>query len=567
MSSKQNIEDIFHEGLEDFQIKPSGKVWTSVNKQMTGPRLEASCRNAFDGFKVDPSKLIWRRVAAAVWFQKFIHFTPFSFNIYYLAIITTAIIGAVITVNNVPNLEFKHFDENINKTQNLDILYADDFDANSVFKLPQFKNSYIKVEDLVVDGTNQVNGDADKISEENMQLFSANKELNKGTNKKIDRDDLADDKGSNNFMIQLVKEESDEKSAQLNDKDLAKENSDKNFTQKQVVMVSTDLQEKYGFNDKTIPARLYVKNSFKLFYSPQWYEIADIVFASIPKYDEIVKDTIGYNYLGEPVVVDQSWFEVGAFYSPYKYGTNSTLKNDELASNYEIYKNGIRPTFSWGAGLSISYNFNRFRVESGLSYLSLNESFDQMVKSYEAQTVYSYDYFTNTYWDIDTTMILDLDEYLQGNIVYIPFIDSLAVNFEDSLMISSVDSVLVNNKLSATSNVKYLEMPLIGGYEFTYGQFAITPKAGLICGLLTYIGGTGYSVIDGEIVAMESLSLNKINFDYYGAINLQYRIGEHLSIFAEPHIRGAINSSFKESYPIDSRSIKYGVRTGISYRF
>lgn len=576
MSSKQNIEDLFHEGLGDFQIKPSGKVWSSINKQMTGPRLEASCRNAFEGFKVDPSKFLWRRVAAALWFEKFLHFTPFSFNVYYLAILTTAIVGTVITVNNVPDLEFKRFDENTYKVQISDSLYADNSVINSVNNIlnPTLaSNKFIDPDDQIASNEDFLVANSEQISNQNINPLSANQKISIKNDQKPEKSILKENKVSSNLNPKLVKDAPIiNEPVQVNDKILVdnnsrEQNSDENIAQLQLSAVEVELPEKHESDIKAIPLKLFVKNSLKLFYSPQWFELADNVFAGIARYDEIVKDTIGYNYLGEPVIIDKSWLEIGAFYSPYLYSTFYSLTNNELVSNYEMYKNAISTTYSWGAGLSVSYNFNRFRIESGFSYLSLCESFSQFVKSYDTLTVYSYDYFTNNRWDVDTTMILDLDEYLQGNTVYIPFIDSVAVSFEDSLLLSRADSVLVNTILKAASSLRYIEMPLIGGYEFTYGKFAITPKAGIIFGLLVGENGTTYNVIDGKVVSISSMSLNKLIFDYYGAINLQYRCGEHFSVFAEPHIRGLLKSSFKESYPVDSRNIKYGIRTGISYRF
>jgi hypothetical protein len=73
--------------------------------------------------------------SCGIWFQRFIHFTPFSFNIYYLAILTTAIIGTVAVIDNNPDLEFVDFDQNKYLVQNSDSLQIEDKQITSFNEL------------------------------------------------------------------------------------------------------------------------------------------------------------------------------------------------------------------------------------------------------------------------------------------------------------------------------------------------------------------------------------------------------------------------------------------------
>lgn len=564
MNSKQNIEDVFRQGFDDFQIKPSGKVWNGINKQMTGPRLEASYKNAFEGFRINPSEQIWRRVAAAIWFQRFIHFTPFSFNIYYLAIITTAIVGTVAIVNNPQYLDFVDFNENKYLVQNSDSLAIE---QNQIKSFEEFVNISV-VENRIADFVdkqqptveNEIILNASNIAIEDtknenvQQSRTTNAILNtnsgKGQNKV-----LVDSENNNSYSV-------DNSSQNTNSVD---DNSGKIANSQEINSAESNIDinfdSKFGLHKITVN-----RNSF-LKYKPEWFENADRVFVGLPKYDVIVKDTIGYNYKGEPVVVDKSWFEAGLYYSPYLFDVKSNTLNQELVSNNLMFKNGVNPQLSWSAGLSLSYNYNRFRIESGALFGSQSESFSQMVNAYDTLTVYSYNYFENSKWDYDTTMILDLDEYLQGNIVYIPYVDSTMFYFADSLLVSHQDSVLQDKLLTAKGKMSYFGVPIIGGYEFAYGKFIITPKAGVVFGFLMNQTGTGYRISDGKIVEISALDINKLTLNYYGAINLQYRKGEHIGVFVEPYISGAMISEYKKSNPADRRSTKYGVRLGISYRF
>ncbi|MDD3685404.1 MAG: hypothetical protein PHE56_01435 [Bacteroidales bacterium] len=560
MNSKQNIEDVFRQGFDDFQMKPSGKVWNGINKQMAGPRLEASYKNAFEGFRINPSEQIWRRVAAAIWFQRFIHFTPFSFNVYYLAILTTAIIGTVAVINNSPDLEFVDFDENKYLVQNSDSLQIEDKQIASFNELINIS----VVENEIAGFVEKQNPESDS---ENTNVFPE-VVLNNNQNETKNQNVVA----SNSVLISTSK--SLENTSNINSQNPDAVSLANNTQTESSINIAEDKNiNNSGISNQIKPnldlslSKVFIKNSKLLTYKPQWFEKADKAFAGIPEYEVIVKDTIGYNYKGEPVVVDKSWFEAGLYYSPYLFDVKTKTLNQELLSNNLMYNKGVQPELSWSAGLSLSYNYNRFRIESGVLFGRQSESFSQMIKAYDTLTVYSYNYFENSAWDYDTTMILDLDEYLQGNIVYIPYVDSSRYYFTDSLLVSKQDSVLQDRLLTAESKLSYFGVPIIGGYEFSYGKFIITPKAGVVLGILQNHSGTAYRILDGNIVEVSALDFNKFTLNYYGAINLQYRTGEHFGLFAEPYMSGALISEFKKLNPADRRSTRYGVRLGISYRF
>jgi hypothetical protein len=565
MNKKQNIEDVFRQGFDDFQIKPSGKVWNGINKQMAAPRLEASYKNAFEGFRISPSEQIWRRVAAAVWVQRFIHFSPFSFNIYYLAIISSAIIGTIAVINNNTNLDFVDFDENKYLVQNSDSL---SIDQNQIESFEAFVNvsavenqiaDFVEKQQIIVEPIIKDDPSiSDVVVTKNEKLIGTriNSQDNINTSVIDQNDFTGESKTDNNDTFvesNIVKSDigNDISNNLVN-------NYDVKSTQKLKGVIA---------NPTLTPNRIFINNNKFLSYKPQWFEKADLVFVGLPDYDEIVKDTIGYNYKGEPVIVDKSWFELGSYYSPYLFDVKSKTLNQELVSNNLMFNNGVQPKFSWSAGLSLSYNYNRFRIESGLMYGTQSEEFLQMIKAYDTLTVYSYNYFENSDWNYDTTLILDLDEFLQGNIVYIPYIDSTQFYFNDSIMVSMQDSVLQDKLLTAGTKMSYIGVPIIGGYEFASGKFVFTPKIGVVFGILQNQTGTGYRISDGKIVEVSALEMNKFTLNYYGAINLQYRTEEHLGLFAEPYISGAMMSEFKKANPADRRSTNYGVRLGISYRF
>jgi hypothetical protein len=570
MSNKQNIEDLFRSGLDDYSINPSEKVWSGINKQMAGPRFEALYRNTFNGFKISPSEQVWRRVAAMVWFNKFIHFTPFSFNIYYLAIITSAVIGTVITVNNNPNLNFVHFDENAINNSIIDT------DSTNFINMP-FVDDIVNYNSLLTEANLM---DSETSNEKENTTSTNPAELNVRTDTKLNNEetnsivntvqksDIAITT-SNSTKQETLFAQNTKNTSNIpieNPTDLNNSNT-KTTTSSEVIEIATISPVNSSVLNTILPLRLQLRTNTRLSYSPQWNEIADLAFTGLPILSEIVRDTIGYNYLGEPIVVDKSWFTIDAFYSPYLCNYNSELLNSELLTNYNFNSTNNKPGFSYSAGLGFSYTYNKFRFETGINYHKLNENLSANMNVYDTITSHYFDYFENEKWRYDTTMILDLDQYLLGYIVYIPYVDSTLIQYTDSIDVAYPDSVLVDRLFAAKNAYHIIDIPIIAGYQFTYGDFSITPKAGVITGFLTKRTGTAFNIIDGKIHNADLLPTNKIIFDYYAAINLQYRLTKHASLFIEPHLRGNISSIYQQTYAISEKSRKYGIKTGISIIF
>ncbi|HOZ29600.1 MAG TPA: hypothetical protein PLL66_01675 [Bacteroidales bacterium] len=564
MSSNKNIEDFFRSEFDNFEVNPSGKVWSGINKRLTIPRFNAMYKNAFNGFKISPSEHIWRRVAAVIWLNKFIHFTPFSFNIYYLGIIVTAIVGTVITVDNSPNLKFIHFDNKTitieNETENNNI-----FDVPDYAKLTEIASVHNNLKsDIILDaklGNSNYNTDEFIVENNLFAPDNTNNATEKSESFNVMQDPVQDN--SKDLVISTNNDETDEiLDNNIQDDILSVESEPDNVTN-----IFAINNEDIVLKKDILPSRLKMNSISLLTYQPGWSEFADNKLSGIPYLDPIVYDTVGYNHAGDPIVMEKSWFTIDLFYSPVVYNHTNKLLNSELQQNYNFYSSNNKALFSHYAGIGLSFNYKNIKIESGFSYLQLNESLNQSTKFYDSITYHRYDYFENHRWEYDTTMILDLDEYLTGNIVYIEHVDSCLFNYQDSVLSEYRDTALVEKTMLAENQYHIFDIPLIAGYELNYGKMSITPKAGLITSYLIKRTGTTYNIIKGDIGPAKDLPSSKLLFDYYAGINIQYRISKNIAVFVEPHIRSDINSLYKSSYAISEKSMKYGVKTGLSIIF
>ena len=541
MSSNKNIEDIFQSGFEGFTKDPSDKVWSGINKKMQGPRMENLYKSAFNGFRVTPSEQVWKRIAAFIWVNKFIHFSPFTFNIYYLAVITTFIVGTGITINNNYNKEFVHFSEkitNVGKTRTNELVSNQQFvekiserDVNTI----DFELSAVNNNDSFVGSNTNIETTASS----NSIIAQNNTQVNSSDFRIVDaHNSNAETLENNNYEKTLI-------------------NDDGN------TLLSGNEQINLPAELKKLARLKY----YSLSYSPTALDIADAVMSGIPKLDEIKHDTVGVDYLGDPILVEKSYFTVDFYFSTNLHNYTTTLLNQELSPTHEFYKNNIKTPVSFSTGIGVGYSYNNLRFETGIGYHRLNESLTQKHTSYVTSFDDYFDYSNTEIWSTETIFVLDLDEYLQGNEVYVPYIDSTLTYSLDSSQVTYADSVKVTKYFDASSAYHFVDVPMILGYELGYENVSITPKFGIISSMLINRTGRYYNIIDNKIGNPSEAPNTKFLFDYYGAVNFQYKLNKNTSLYLEPFIRGDINSMYEDSYAITQKSRRYGIRTGICFKF
>jgi hypothetical protein len=530
MSKKGKIEDIFRDEFKDFSLEPSDKVWDGIENQISGMRLEHLYQVKFRGFKMSVADHVWRRIATALWFNKFLHFSPFSFNIYYAGLIITTIVGSIIFFNNT---EFKFF----NFDGGREILIND----NS-----QIQNNDIPALNNLTEDT-QITISSD--NKENDNSVSINKITLIGENSKtspIHITTIVFTKNTNNEISEIVEN-------QINNN---------LFITKYNANTQTGEIQTYS----KIPHFLNLNKPLYLRYPELKISNDSLLNNFIVNY-EIKRDTIGYDFGGVPIVEDKSFVRFSIFYDYYinnKY--RFKLNNPELQNEFKTLSENLKDNNSFGFGLGIDYFYRRFYINSGISYFTNRQKINFEKVETEINTITEFQYFDNSVWIYDTVWFLDLDEYLNGNIVYIPHVDSTNFVFKDSISIAIKDTVLKNLNYSAENSMSYIEIPVVFGYSFKTGKLEIIPKAGIIGGLLTGKKGNFYDLYSDEILPIAEIPYREFNLDYYFSLNLNYSFTKKFGIYVEPYFRDNFINSFNGNYALDLRSMRYGLRTGISYK-
>lgn len=517
MSKYNNIEDIFKNAFQTYSEKPDKDVWKGIAPKLSGARLELLYKTAFKGFTSSPSQAVWKKIASSMWIKNFVHFNPLSFNAYYMAALSIVGVTSFVVFNNQLNL-------------------------GSIDKITAEKHSQINIEEFYEYGDISSNIIVpDKIPVQSNEMPSL-----------VSYTDLKEDAELSYFDEKIITEE-EFKTEEL----YADEIFDTKHDAKDISSQQFDYYLK----------RLNLPIISKLSYSPDLFESLEQYFSNLLTKDISIYDTLGVDYKGDDIVIKRDYFELSAFFGSGKSIYSIGNANSELQNQFDNYKSNIYPEISYYAGLGLSYNYRRFHLETGLHYNYHQETGVAELLRKTGVEVSSYDYFEDSFWQTDTlAWILDLDQYLAGNIVYIPYTDSSFITVTDSVLVTQIDSVEVLSDVNYSNQYHIIGVPVIFGYEFTSNKISFTPKSGLIAGFLINQSGKHYNIEQNNLIPANMAPNSKILLDYYGAINIKYKLFENISLFAEPNVRGSIIPMYQQQYAISKRAYRFGVNAGISIR-
>lgn len=524
----KDFEDIFREEFENFTLKPSKKVWSDIDKQLSGPRLEYHYKEKFNNFKISPSEHVWRRIATAVWFNKFIHFTPFSFNIYYLGFIITAIVGTTIYFNNneIKFLNFEKGRETVTESQltNQTTTSSNEIIQNSV------------TEEFALNSQNQniVIKNNSQISEFNYLKNNSANNLNSQHNKHLKSQELI-------------------------------RNDDENIQSNE--FIDNNLQ-KIILNEKLNRIPDFLLKNKPIYLNYNLLKISDSIALNSFLNNYIKKDTIGYDFGGVPVIVEKSFFIINFWYNHLlKNDFYFKLNNPELSENYKNLKDNLKLSEKFYLGIDLEYNFKNFIFASGIAYRISENSINFSEEKLKIEQYSHFEYFDNSLWSYDTVWYLDLNEYINGNIVYLPHVDSVNYVVKDSILIHYYDTISSEMSFVGVTRFSYLEVPIIFGYKLSLSKFDFSPKVGLIGSMIKTSNYEFYDIYESKMLNINHFPLRRYGLDYYFSLNFRYNYNNKISLFVEPYLRGSYFGMFAKSYALDMRYLRYGLRTGLSYKF
>lgn len=227
-----------------------------------------------------------------------------------------------------------------------------------------------------------------------------------------------------------------------------------------------------------------------------------------------------------------SMFEISANNTEYLTARNSNESNN----------------CGWSLGIDFKLHLNNWVITSGLNYSVYNQS-----------RAYSYNYNEysekDSYYKYDTTWIWLFEPPNIG----IPIIVGV-----DSTWVDVYNSVTIEN--SGINKVKYLEIPLLIGYQVNSNLFTIEFNTGISAGFLLYsnIKAPDFSNIN-DIVSVSDM--NNIMLNFMANATVYYHINSTTSLFISPYYKTNLKSIYTSDYPANQQFGTYGLNMGISIKF
>lgn len=266
-----------------------------------------------------------------------------------------------------------------------------------------------------------------------------------------------------------------------------------------------------------------------------------IILPPIPLEPEKVRN-ITYTYLS-------SFAEIGVFKvknSPSNQLLDSTIsswRTNTYGFNFEV----LQKRFFYSTGVQMTNFFEEFSLED--KWETIDSSIFTNVDVY-------------TYWNVDTVWFLNLDSLLVGDTVWVPYYDSTQINEYDTSYITNYDTTKHYLSYNKFNKMKYLEVPIIFGFQFGNKKWKYSIKTGLIAGFLVSYDykialPRNEGILEGNFV--------KYSFWSYTNLNIQYEFSDRFSVNLGIYGRIPLNNQML-IFDTNRRYYSYGFTFGIKMR-
>ena len=545
-------------------------------------------KDSFEGYTTSPSSAVWNSIKHKLWLKGFLAFSVNSFNVYYAALIATTILftGVSIYSNNTENTS--------NCNENLKIEQSGDSDSMSWLS---FKKNYYRLSSRETNTKNEIHSDNEKINNISIEKKNTDNSNHKSNNtiSITDNSSAKINTEDNSTISKTVKPSSGEVKNQIIEK-IEKTNSTNEVqnsgekVSREKANISSTIEDFTNKNNSTVSvkseerdsnSKLQNENSTNpdkelLNVNEAFYDTIIVTINDTVLYVDTVEvfDTIRYK---EPVKKHRkrNKSKLDGLSVDLVTGIENTSFNyltdvDTLSASFN---NSSLPALSFSLGANVSYEIDKWRIQTGVSYLQLNENF---IYSEEINTIDT----TGSFWEytptgythsFDTVGYQFQIDTLNGDtfFVYVPMIiDSIIMVYDSSKIYqtkttSSIKDYNIRNKYT------YLNIPLMFGYNFYNNKkLSLTGKLGGNIGILLNAKGKSFSLADNKSIIdfdINSLPFVKTNIRWMASINMYYKLEKNMGVYVEPYYRGSLNSMFDSNHLLGLKANAIGIYAGFRF--
>jgi hypothetical protein len=252
---------------------------------------------------------------------------------------------------------------------------------------------------------------------------------------------------------------------------------------------------------------------------------------------------------------------IGVYGGPAFISSNETFVVDEGGLIYQTEKEQriITPTI----GLDINYHINNWFIRSGIAYAEYGENRTYSNKIEKHDTAGYSRTSVKTYYTYDTTgWITD-----PGNSsVQIPVYDAIMHHDTTYIWVSRDSLYYEHQNIYAQNRFRYIEIPLMLGYEYKFKNLGIELATGVSVGFRVNSSGK-FMDSNKQLVDINSsnspYSHTMMNYIFTAGVN--YHFSDRFSIAVRPVYKTNLNSIIESGVGSDIRYNSFGVNLGINY--
>jgi hypothetical protein len=505
-----NFEDIFKK-LKDYEIKPRQNLWQGIKNEVVVNNTAEKLKKQ----KIAPSAKLWNNIKYKLLLHNFFRFSPSTFNVYYLGLIS-GIIGLIVWLQPANST-------NTTISQNLKIKY---------------NNTEVIKETNIKDNTHS-----------HQQANKQNIKLKNSTPQKVL---ISQNKSSHNIIKTIGKGKiNKENSFSIEDKTL---NKNTQFT--------TEVEK----HKIVIP-----KDTFIVYDTIRYYDTVKVIQ---PKMLEIAENQKGFiAFCSTGGFLTNNTEPVADIHSGLANVTNQAI---EAKGHYSVMLEGgfkVAKNLYIGGGVGFSQYFESFKYSLTKLDIDTVERYKYFYTShyeYNQNNYIKYDTVGQTYSlvhsadsTIDTVWSYDID-----TVVY-TIVDSFQITTKDSEIVRRIDTNKVTYLYDFINKYSYARLPLFVAYKIKLSsKFDLDIKAGLITNILLNAKGYGISYGDAyDVIDVNKLPLLKFNFETYLGAGISYHLGNHYSLCSEFYYGSTIGSIYSQDYYLRKSFKSFGIKFGFKYGF
>lgn len=243
-----------------------------------------------------------------------------------------------------------------------------------------------------------------------------------------------------------------------------------------------------------------------------------------------------------------NYFSLDGIFAPEWSNRTLSATSNSSENSFAEYitqrENSEVSEFAFSTGARFSYNFrNGFSLRSGIFFNQIQETF-----TYEADES-----------KLITTVVTETITNPDGT-----------TSTETTTSVESIDGVRF---VKSFNKYQFIDVPLLLGYNYNFGQFGMSANVGGIYNLSFTQKGKMLSQTDATPTILSGTA-NDPNFkgqsgwSLYGSLSLNYPLNERFDLLIEPYARYIINPLNNElNNPIEQKYWFTGIGAGLRWNF